>query len=80
MVNYITDGSLVGFWPLDEPSGTPIWKNHSATYGRAPSGVSFDFVTAVADTPSAEEYLSVWPGRGTHPPEAPPPRPHCSRT
>lgn len=66
MVNYITDGSLVGFWPLDEPSGTPIWKNHSAAFARYPSGVPFDFTVAVADVNNIEEYMSVWPGKGLH--------------
>lgn len=63
MVNLITDGSLVGFWPLDEPSGTPIWKNHSAAFARAPSGISFDLTTAVADLTNVEEFMSVWPGQ-----------------
>jgi hypothetical protein len=66
MVNFITDGALVGFWPLDEPSGTPIWKNHSSAFARAPSGVSFDLTVAVADNTNIEEYMSSWPGRGFH--------------
>lgn len=64
MVNYLNDGALVGFWPLNEPSGAPLWKNYSSAFARHPSGISFDFTVAVADLPNLEEYMSPWPGLG----------------
>lgn len=61
----LNDGALVGFWPLDEPSGVATWRNYSSTFGRAPSGISFDLTTAVADVANLEEFMSVWPGRAS---------------
>jgi len=65
MPNLITDGSLVGFWPLNEPSGAPIWQNYSPAFGFAPSGIGLDLTVAVADVSNLEEFMSVWPGRAT---------------
>jgi len=65
MVNFLNDGSLIGFWPLNEPSGSPIFLNYSPARSRAPSGISFDFHVAVADTVDDEEVKSVWPGTTT---------------
>ena len=67
MPNLINDGSLVGFWPLNEPSGAPFFKNYSPAYAKYPSGISFDMHVAVATTSAASITKqfgnSVWPGR-----------------
>ena len=39
----LQDGHLIGFWPLNEPSGAPFFKNYGYTYGGKPSGISFDW-------------------------------------
>lgn len=62
MVDLINDGSLIGFWPFNEASGTPFFLNHSPARSNCPSGVSYDFHVSVADTINAEEEKSVWPG------------------
>lgn len=64
MVNpLINDGSLIGFWPLQEPSGTAIFHNYSPHLANKPSGISFDLKvhTCLPDTSSDEE-RSLWPG------------------
>lgn len=66
MADLIDDGSLVGLWPLHEPSGTPSWKNYSPAYGNHPSGVSFDMLGHTADNGSTTDDDSVaspWPGQ-----------------
>lgn len=62
----ITDGHLIGFWPLNEPSGAAIFKNYSYRLGNKPSGISFDLKvhTCLPDTTSDEE-RSIWPGTTT---------------
>lgn len=66
MPNLINDNSLIGFWPLHEPSGTPSWKNYSPAYGNHPSGLSFDMlVHTTHETISDEEAASTWPGQDT---------------
>jgi hypothetical protein len=62
MSSLINDGSLIGFWPLNEPSGVPLFKNYSPTTGRHPSGLCFDMQVAVADIPNHDEMASPWPG------------------
>jgi len=66
MSNLIDDGSLVGFWPLHEPSGAPSWKNYSPARAGHPSGLSFDMHVHVADsqgTPATDTMSSPWPGQ-----------------
>jgi len=66
MPNLINDGSLVGFWPLNEPSGAPFFKNYSPAYSKYPSGISFDMHVSIANNhPSTllKQFAnSVWPG------------------
>jgi hypothetical protein len=62
MADLINDGSLVGFWPLLEPSGSLLFKNYSPAYAKYPSGISFDFQVATADALLKEEQNSFWPG------------------
>ncbi|MCV0439748.1 MAG: LamG domain-containing protein [Hydrogenophaga sp.] len=65
MPNLINDGSLVGLWPMHEPSGTPTWKNYSPAYAGHPSGLTFDFHVHLADVSSTSDddsAASVWPG------------------
>jgi len=66
MADLINDGSLVGFWPLNEPSGVPFFKNYSPAYARYPSGISFDMHVTTQTTSSnlvpKEESNSIWPG------------------
>jgi hypothetical protein len=60
----INDGSLVGFWPLNEPSGAPSWKNFSPAYAGHPSGVTFDLHVHTADIgtiPDNDSAASPWP-------------------
>lgn len=64
MPNLINDNSLIGFWPLHEPSGTPSWKNYAPQYGNHPSGLSFDMlVHTTHETMSDEDAQSTWPGQ-----------------
>lgn len=62
MVNFLNDGSLIGFWPLNEPSGTPFFKNYSPARSRRPSGISFDMHIAQAENQGFDQVKSVWPG------------------
>jgi hypothetical protein len=62
MPNLINDGSLVGFWPLHEPSGAPFFKNYSPAYSNYPSGISFDMHVTTATSVAKEEQSSFWPG------------------
>src|SRR6185436_15265141 len=62
MANFLNDGSLIGLWPLNEPSGTPIFLNYSPARSRQPSGISFDFHVAQAESEAQEQVKSVWPG------------------
>lgn len=61
MANLIDDGHLVGYWPLNEPSGAPYFHNYSNTYGGKPSGISFDMHVHIADNAN-DGGLSEWPG------------------
>lgn len=64
MVNpLINDGSLIGFWPLHEPSGAAIFHNYSPHLAGKPSGISFDLKvhTCLPDTSNDQE-RSIWPG------------------
>lgn len=62
MANFLNDGSLIGFWPLNEPSGSPVFKNYSPSRSRRPSGISFDFHVALSDAQDNLHVKSVWPG------------------
>lgn len=57
----INDFSLVGFWPLNEPSGSPIFYNWAPKYSSHPSGLSFDFHVHITDS-DVNEPRTVWPG------------------
>ena len=65
MVDFLNDGSLIGFWPLLEPSGSPIFLNYSPARSRQPSGISFDFHVAQAESQAAAQVKSLWPGTAT---------------
>lgn len=68
MSHLINDGSLIGFWPLNEPSGAPFFSNHSPARAGHPSGLSFDFHVAVSTTATAIDHArskSLWPGTAT---------------
>lgn len=65
MANLINDGSLIGYWPLLEPSGAPLFENYSPAYALYPSGLSFDFHVAVANNSNSNNMMSVWPGGET---------------
>lgn len=65
MANFLNDGSLIGLWPLLEPSGSPIFLNYSPAYSRQPSGISFDFHVAQAENENEAQVRSVWPGTTT---------------
>jgi len=62
MANFINDGSLIGFWPLNEPSGAPVFLNWSPARSNLPSGISFDFHVAQAESQNAAQVKSLWPG------------------
>jgi hypothetical protein len=62
MSSLIDDGSLVGFWPLLEPSGEAFFKNYSPAYAQYPSGISFDMHVSTAELQNKEERSSFWPG------------------
>lgn len=65
MSSFINDGALIGFWPLNEPSGAPFFANHSPARAQYPSGISFDLHVAVATTATAIDHTrakSLWPG------------------
>lgn len=69
MANLINDGSLIGFWPLNEPSGTALWKNYSPARAKHPSGLSFDMQVHVADVNNIyddDSHGSLWPGLAPH--------------
>lgn len=64
MVDLINDGHLIGFWPLLEASGAPVWKNYSPARANMPSGISFDFHVLVGGgNADDEDHQSVWPGQ-----------------
>lgn len=60
-MNTITDHALAGFFPLNEPSGSPVFHNYAPFYGTKPSGLSFDLHVHVTDA-DTNEPRSVWPG------------------
>ena len=62
MVNFLNDGSLIGLWPLNEPSGAAIFLNYSPARSRCPSGISFDFHVAQAENSNGTQAKSLWPG------------------
>lgn len=65
MSSFINDGSLICFFPLNEPSGAPFFTNHSPARASHPSGISFDLHVAVSTTATAIDHTrakSVWPG------------------
>lgn len=65
MVNFVNDFALVGFWPLNEPSGAPRFHNYSPTRANGVvSGVSFDLNVHTTDI-LFREYggRAAWPGK-----------------
>ena len=56
------DGSLIGFWPMNEPSGSPLFQNYAPATAKHPSGLSFDMLPHVVNVGDDEHYGSVWPG------------------
>lgn len=62
MVNLINDGSLVGFWPLNEPSGAPRFHNYAGSFAGKPSGISFDMHIHQARAQDVNSVLGEWPG------------------
>ena len=58
----INDPQLIGFWPLNEPSGAPYFKNYGFTWGGKPSGISFDLHVQQSIAQTALHSLSEWPG------------------
>lgn len=65
VLSLLQDGHLIGFWPLNEPSGSPYFRNYGYTYGGKPSGISFDFHVHNADD-GDNSYQSEWPGRADY--------------
>lgn len=65
MANFLNDGSLIGFWPLNEPSGATLFQNYSPARSRQPSGISFDFHVAQAESEALAQVKSLWPGTTT---------------
>lgn len=69
MVNFLNDGEIVGFWPLNEPSGVARFVNYTNTFGRMPSGISFDMHIQQSidnSTVFIDYELSEWPGQATY--------------
>ncbi len=66
MVNLINDGELTLFAPLNEPSGSPLFKNYATAYGNNPSGINYDLhvhVTVGSDAGNIDTASrSWWPG------------------
>ena len=65
MVNpLINDGALIGFWPLHEPSGSPVFFNYSPHLAGKPSGLSLDLMVhnTTAATTDTDEPRTLWPG------------------
>ena len=56
------DGTLIGFWPMNEPSGAPLMQNYAPATAKHPSGLSFDLLPHAVDVGTPENYGSVWPG------------------
>jgi hypothetical protein len=65
----IDDYALIGFWPLNESSGTPVFRNYAPrTANGATSGISFDLhvhATNPAIGVSVRQHQSLWPGTDT---------------
>lgn len=57
----LNDHAIVGFWPLSEPSGALVFKNHAHYYGLNPSGISFDLLVHTTDGDDTDP-RSAWPG------------------
>ena len=60
-----SDGALLGFWPLNDPSGAPLFQNYAPSTSRYPSGISFDMQVTTAHIGDDEEHGSLWPGTDT---------------
>ncbi len=66
MSSLVGDGALIGFWPLNEPSGAPFFRNYANnTFGHKASGVSFNLHVHQAGPNANEEAMSNWPGTTT---------------
>jgi hypothetical protein len=65
-MTFVNDYALVGFWPLDEPSGTPFWYNRAPrTAVGANSGISYDFQVCRLFGDDARSARAIWPGHDT---------------
>jgi hypothetical protein len=64
VLSLLQDGHLIGFWPMNEPSGAPVFQNYGYTYGGRPSGISFNLHIHNADD-GQDRYYSEWPGTNT---------------
>lgn len=62
MANLFDDGSLIGFWPLNEPSGVPWFRNWSPRHANGPSGISFNWHVHHAVGEALGEPISFHPG------------------
>jgi hypothetical protein len=62
MVDLTNDPHLIGFWPLNEASGAPYFKNYSQSYGNKPSGISFDLHPQQGIAATTANAISNWPG------------------
>ena len=58
----INEGHLIGLWPLNEPSGSPVFHNYAGSYGGKPSGISYDLHVAITNNADINEPRSIWPG------------------
>lgn len=62
MPNLFNDGSLIGFWPMHEPSGTPWFRNWSPRHATGPSGISFHLHVHTTNSDGLGEPQSYYPG------------------
>ena len=62
MADLTNDPQLIGFWPLNEASGAPYFKNYSVSYGNKPSGISFDLHVQQGILGTAVNAAGAWPG------------------
>jgi hypothetical protein len=77
MNSLINDGNLIGYWPLTEASGAPMFHNWAKSYGGKPSGISFNLhVHNTANTSTAgannNQRMSLWPGKDSEVERTPP--------
>jgi len=64
-MTFANDYSLVGFWPLHEPSGSPFWFNYAPRTAIGLSGQNFDFHVARSVENDPDSIRGAWPGYDT---------------